>query len=157
MFHWFLCAGVFGIFFNGTNIGNNSLVNLTDVGIGTSSLQCITDFSYCHGRTNSSSVGVGNWYYPNGTRIPSAANNSGISDLPYYVRRGFQNVMLQRNRVSTTTGIFRCDIPDVNGTTQTFFVGIYNSSKELGYDGESKPLLEANCTYTFLITMQWQM
>jgi len=66
--------------------------------------------------------------------------------------------MLQRNRVSTTTGIFRCDIPDVNGTTQTFFVGIYNRSKELGYDGESKPLLEANVyLHFFLITMQWQI
>lgn len=52
--------------------------------------------------------------------------------------------MLQRNSDDTTVGIFRCDIPDANGTTQTFFVGIYNSSAGLGYDGESKPLLEAN-------------
>ena len=35
---------------------------------------------------------------------------------------------LNRNSESTTTGIFRCDIPDASGVTQSLYVGIYTGA-----------------------------
>ena len=110
---------------------NNSIVSNTDIGTGSAALVCTTTLPGCcfsgHRETQ--------WYFPNGSQVP---NNPY---LPYQRTRG-QNpgrVILSRNSESTTTGIFRCDIPDARDLTQSLYVGIYDSGT-----GESCTLSSIN-------------
>ena len=78
---------------------------------------------------------VTHWYFPDGNRV---ANDGSLSY--YRTRSGIANpgsVQLHRNTEATTTGIFRCDIPDASGVLQSMFVGIYDSGT-----GESCTLSE---------------
>ena len=110
---------------------NNSIVTNTDIGTGSEALLCTTTYTPCCSSANQETQ----WYFPNGSQVP---NNPS---LPYQRTRG-QNpgrVILSRNSESTTTGIFRCDIPDDSGVTQSFYVGIYTATT-----GESCTLSEYN-------------
>ena len=111
---------------------NNSIVTNTDIGTGSAALLCTTTLPGCcfSGHTETQ------WYFPNGSQVQNSLN------LPYRRTRG-QNpgrVILSRNSESTTTGIFRCDIPDASGVTQSLYVGIYDSGT-----GESCTLSSINC------------
>jgi len=50
--------------------------------------------------------------------------------LPYYRTRAQYpgRLLLHRNPEATTTGIFRCDIPDANNVLQSIYVGIDNNT-----------------------------
>ena len=101
---------------------NNSIVTRTDIGTGSAALLCTTAYFPC---CNSGNPGT-QWYFPNGNQV---VNNGS---LPYYrTRSGIANpgsVRLNRNPEGTTTGIFRCDIPDASGELQSIYVGIYDSN-----------------------------
>jgi len=107
-----------GLSRNSMDLTNNSIVTNTDIGTGTAALVCTTTYRPCCTSGNPETQ----WYFPDGNQVP---NNPA---LPYQRTRG-QNLgtlILSRNSESTITGIFHCDIPDVSGTTQSFYVGIYD-------------------------------
>ena len=101
------------------NHANNSIVTRTDIGTGGAALLCTTTYTPCCSSANRDTQ----WYFPDGSQV---VNNGG---LPYYRRRSSNpgTVLLHRNTQGTTTGIFRCDIPDVSGVLQSILVGIYDN------------------------------
>ena len=98
---------------------NNSIVTRTDIGTGSAALLCTTTYSSCCSSGNPETQ----WFFPNGDRVEY---NVGV---PYYNTRSTnpRAVRLNRNSQGTTTGIFRCVIPDASGVLQSMFVGIYDS------------------------------
>ena len=122
-----------------TTYANNSIVTRTDIGTDSAALLCTTTYSPC-------CTGFGNpdtqWFFPNGSQVQNNGN------LPYYRTRSTnpRSVRLNRNTQGTTTGIFRCDIPDASGALQSIYVGIYDSGT-----GESCTLSE----YSYLVHTQY--
>ena len=99
---------------------NNSFVlrgpenSSTAIGEGVdNSLHCVTDYMNC---CNSGS-GMGNWYDPRGMEVSEQAD--GDSDS--YVTRGNGVVYLNRRR-GGQSGMWRCDIPDNSGHTQSIYI-----------------------------------
>ena len=120
-------------------LANHSFVDISLVG-EESSVLCITDLSTCCSGANGPYRG--DWYFPNGTRLPFAA-----LDVDVYETRIAQGVGLRRRNPSTTSppsGIYRCDIPtnavhDDNDISvrDTVYVGVYTASG--GMTTEPKP------------------
>ena len=85
---------------------NNSYVDLSQVGRpdvpnGGEGVQCITDLGTCC--TNAQGSHKGDWYFPNGTRLPFPAPN-----VDTYEVRETQRVDLRRNSgTNSSTGIYR--------------------------------------------------
>lgn len=108
----------------GINIGNNSLISLGDIGEGPNALLCVTDKVLCCGETD------GNWYLPEGTRLPSDTVTSDDQTL-YVSREGNQTVRLNHNMNTTDVngqssfGIFSCGIQDRLDNLNYLYVGIY--------------------------------
>ena len=117
-------------------IPNHGYVNLSQVGSDSSSgsdsdsVQCITDLSTCCTITEGSHRG--DWYFPDGTRLPFPSPGSG--DI--YESREYKRVDLRRiNNANSPVGIYRCDIPtnavhDDTDTSvrDTIYMGVYTSS-----------------------------
>ena len=105
---------------NGTTYQNNSNVHLEDIGEGDDALFCMTNFTACfrapHTETGSA---LGNWYFPNGSQVPSNGTNGDI-----YRTRG-QMVVYLNHRKGGEDGIYRCEIPDSTNVTQTIYIGVY--------------------------------
>ena len=104
----------------GTTYQNNSIVTLEDIGEGSDALLCLTDLTACcrHGSTSGSSLG--NWFFPNETRVPSSNNQSD-----FHRTRGQSVVLLQRRR-GGVNGIYRCEIPGAMNVIQTIYIGVYS-------------------------------
>jgi len=124
------------ILLNGVSHANNSIVTITDIGTDGTALLCTTTYSPCCDSTNPETQ----WYYPNGSEVLNS-DESGIpvGDLPFYRSRntpafvlGFPDpipsVRLNRHPEGTTTGIFRCTVPDANGVLQSMFLGVYDNN-----------------------------
>ena len=111
------CTTGIGLTLNNVQYTNNSVVNITDIGTGSAALLCTTTFRPCCSSDNQETQ----WYLPNGTQLSNA------NTLPYYRSRSQSPgaVLLHRNPGATTTGVFRCDIPDGIGDLQSLYVGIY--------------------------------
>jgi len=109
-----------GLSLNGFNLPNNSIVTITDIGTGAAALVCTTIYTPCCNSANPETQ----WYFPNGSQVPNNPN------LPYQRTRAIDpgRVILNRNSESTTTGIFHCDLPVASGSTQSLYVGIYDSN-----------------------------
>ena len=102
----------------GTTYQNNSIVILEDIGEGDDALLCKTNqTACCQGR-----YVAGNWFFPNGTRVPSSHEQ-----WDFHRTRG-QSVVLLHRRRDGVEGIYRCDIPDTLGFTQTIYIGVYSAS-----------------------------
>ena len=95
---------------------NNSIVMIEDIGEHDDALLCMTDLT----KTNSSNA-FGNWFFPDGTVIPSD-NQSDI-----YRSRGEMVVRMHRRR-GGEEGIYRCEIPDSMNVTQSIYIGVYSAS-----------------------------
>ena len=106
---------------NGTTYQNNSIVILEDIGEGDDALLCKTNQIACCRPPYSGVNGsvLGNWYFPNGGKVPSA------SDI--HRTRSKMEVLLNRRR-GGEEGIYRCEIPDTFGFTQTLYIGVYSAS-----------------------------
>ena len=112
----------FHMSFNGTTLANHSYVNLSLVGYDSKgSVLCHTDlFTCCSG---SQGIHRGDWYFPNGTRLPFSGD--------VYEGRAAQIVEL-RHTSKGESGIYRCDIATnaVHDDTDisvrdTVYVGLY--------------------------------
>ena len=125
-------------FMGQTSLANNSYVDISQVGrpdvsnygvVGVG-VQCVTDLATCC--TSAQGSHRGDWYFPDGTRLPFAAFN-----VDTFGTRVFQGVELRRNSGtnSPTVGIYRCDIPtlavhddDDISVRDTVYVGLYTAS-----------------------------
>ena len=108
-----------------TTYQNNSIVTLEKIGEGDDALLCITNQTACCRPPYTSgmkSTAIGNWFFPNGTRVPSSGNN-----WDFHRTRGQMMVHLQRRR-GGAEGIYHCLIPDTFGFTQTIYIGVYSAS-----------------------------
>ena len=111
---------------NGTTYENNSIVMLEDIGEGGNALDCLTDLTACcrPPYTNSVRSAMGNWFFPNGTRVPSSGQRWDI-----HRTRGHMKVLMQRRR-GGVTGVYHCVIPDALNVIQTIYIGIYTATCE---------------------------
>ena len=107
-----------------TTYQNNSMVILENIGEGGDALLCITNQTACCQTSHSGVVRhtSGNWLFPNGTRFPS-----GGKMWDFYRNRGQMMVRMNRRR-GGVEGIYRCEIPDTLGFTQTIYIGVYSAS-----------------------------
>ena len=106
-----------------TTYKNNSCVALEDIGEGDDALLCVANLTAC-GFTGTS---LGNWFFPNGTRVPNmTVNNTSGEQWDFYRTRGEMVVRLDR-RHSGEDGIYRCEIPDSMNVTQTIYIGVYTA------------------------------
>ena len=130
---WFVCqfAGIW-LTLNGLNYINNSVVTIIEIGNNSAALLCSTILPGC------CFSGANGWFLPNGNGVMRAES------LPYYRTRAQYPgiILLHRNPEGTTTGIFRCDIPDGNNVLQSLYVGIYTNTT-----GESCTLSEQLIIY----------
>ena len=115
--------------FTGPALADHSYVNLSTVGSdsdNSDSVVCHTDLSTCC--SNSQGIHRGNWFFPNGDRLPFAGNS-----VPIALGRGAQITIIRRTNDATgPTGIYRCRIATNevhSGTDQsvgeTVYVGLY--------------------------------
>ena len=103
---------------------NNSNVILEDIGEGDDALLCITNRTACcrPPYTGEMMPTLGNWYFPNGTRVPTL----GVG-WDFYKDRGQMVVGMHRRR-GGEEGIYRCEIPDTMNVTQTIYIGVYSAN-----------------------------
>ena len=109
---------------NGTTYQNNSIVILENIGEGDDALLCITNQTACCRPPYTGGMGhtLGNWFLPNGTRVPSLGNQ-----WDFHRTRDQMKVLLHRRR-GEEEGIYRCEIPDTMNVTQSIYIGVYSIS-----------------------------
>ena len=109
---------------------NNSLVSLEDIGEWDDALLCVTDLTACCRPLYTGVIGswLGNWYFPNGTRLRNFyANYTSDTQWDFFRSRGHVIVYMHRRR-GGVNGIYRCEIPDAMNVTQTMYIGVYTAS-----------------------------
>ena len=95
---------------------------LEDIGEGDDALLCITNYTACCQSNDTGGPALGNWFFPNGTRVPS-----GVSEWDFFRARDQMVVPMHRRR-GGVEGIYHCVIPDVMNVTQTIYIGVYSAS-----------------------------
>ena len=118
---------------NGTGppqiLNNNSVVDILSIGdaeTGGNPLVCTTQFTPCCAELFSR---AGNWYYPNGTKVPVMGTGYSF----YRIRRNSGDGVLggallnRRFGAMGPTGIYSCIMLDSNGVNQTLYIGLYTS------------------------------
>ena len=101
---------------NDTTYQNNSIVTLEDIGEKDDALFCINNWS----------ISRRNWFFPNGTRVPSSNNK-----WDFYRTRGEMVVELNRRR-GGEEGIYYCEIIDSMNVTLTIYIGVYTANTSTG-------------------------
>lgn len=98
---------------------NNTVVNISDIGEQDEALLCYTNATdRCK---NAGQLFVRGWYFPSGVAVKISDYNDSI-----YRNRDQSVVRLnRRNNATSPSGVFRCAVPDANGTSQSIYVGIY--------------------------------
>ena len=97
-------------------------MTLEDIGECDDALLCRTNLTAC---CRAPYIGenvsaIGNWFFPNGTRVPSADQGD------FHRARGQMKVALQRRR-GGKEGIYRCEITDSKKIVQTIYIGVYSA------------------------------
>ena len=131
---WFLFFSSTGegvrFWLNGTTYQNNSLVTLEDIGEWDDALLCVTDQPLCCRRPYTGEIGsaLGNWFFPNGTRLfYFYPNYTTDTQWDFFRSRGQMIVHMHRRR-GGVNGIYHCVIPDAMNVTQTIYIGVYSAS-----------------------------
>ena len=94
---------------------------LENIGVEDNALFCITNHIACC-KPGENGTALGNWYFPNGTRVPSSDTM-----LDFYRTRGKMVVQLHR-RGGGEEGIYHCEIPDAMNVYRTIYIGVYTAS-----------------------------
>ena len=105
-----------------TTYQNNSLVTLEDIGED-AALLCKTNQMAC---CRPSDTVLGNWFFPNGTRVPSQGYQ-----WDFYRDRGQMVVQLHRRR-GGENGIYNCEISDSMNVIRTIYIGVYTTNTSTG-------------------------
>ena len=111
--------GVAFVRFLDIDLRNHSYVDFNQVRGGSAPVECRTDL-----RTCCSDIHRGDWYFPNGERLP---RNPDFSDI--FVARRFRNVQVRRQNSANTTGIYRCEIETSvanNDSRDIVYAGLYS-------------------------------
>jgi hypothetical protein len=96
------------------NFPNNSIVTATDIGEGLLALFCFTNQENC-----CESEADARWLFPNNTVVDTSGGLFGS--------RGLSMLSLNRqDGAMVENGLFRCEIPDVEGDIQTLYAGVYS-------------------------------
>ena len=100
-------------------------------------LFCLTPSTDCcsSSETPNADTVIREWYIPDGSLLSTASTA---------FTRGQVSSAVSLNRVSSgasPTGVFRCELPDASGTSQSLYVGIYSE-----HDGET-----SDCTKCSMI------
>ena len=98
-------------------------MTLEDISEGDNALLCLTDLTACCRLPYTDSIGssaLGNWFFPNGTRVPSP----GIQWD--FLRSRSQSVVRLQRRRGGEEGIYCCEIPDAMNVYQTIYIGVYS-------------------------------
>ena len=98
---------------------------LEDIGEGDDALLCRTNLTACCRSDGTGGNASENWYFPNGTRVPSAPD-VGVG-WEFY-RTGDQMVVRMNRRGGGVEGIYRCEIPDELNVIQKIYIGVYSAS-----------------------------
>ena len=95
-------------------------MTLEDLGEGDDdALLCLTDQPPY---TSGNRTALGNWFFPNGTRVPSI-------DKQWDFQRTRDRMVVRLNRRGMgQDGVYRCEIPDTLNVTQTIYIGVYTES-----------------------------
>ena len=117
------------VYFMYQTLSNHSYVYLSEVGDYYCGVQCVTDLSTCC--RGADGPHRGDWYFPNGTRLPFSGDGDGI-----YEQRETAGVDIRRrNNANSPVGIYRCDIPtiavhddDTSVRDAPVYVGLYTAS-----------------------------
>ena len=115
----------------GITYQNNSRVSLEGIGEGDDALLCITNQTTCCSRPYTGEMGpaIGNWFFPNGTEVPSEVVNATLgTHWDFYRDRGEMVVSMHRRR-GGEHGIYRCEVPDAMNVTQAIYIGVYTGSE----------------------------
>ena len=97
-------------------------MTLEDIDKGDDALLCITNQTACCRPPGDMGRYLGNWFFPNGTRVPSR-----VVKWDFYRSRGQMVVRLYRRR-GGEEGIYRCEIPAAKNVNQTIYIGVYSAS-----------------------------
>ena len=120
----------------GSLVPNNSILYLED--IETSPLHCITTLQNCCDTNR-----LGNWFPPSSQEGGGAEEegegplgSSASGDLTELFQSWGDDRSVQlngRNGSDIDGGLYRCEIPDADSITQTFYVGVYQSAAQSEY------------------------
>ena len=102
---------------------NMSNIIVTDIGEGDESLLCFAGLiQCCRDSDTPSGVGaLGRWLYPNGSVLGEKGEGGD-----FYTERGLGVVRLnRRNNVSSPTGQFCCEVPDIGSSKNSFCVNTF--------------------------------
>ncbi len=105
---------------------NNSIVTITDIGVGDNALSCLSNSSSCcRGIDGGAS---GEWFLP-GESSPISGNGESSSMANFSRSRRPSAVLLnRRNNAIGPEGTYRCDVIDSKNVVQSLYIGI-NQSK----------------------------
>ena len=120
-----LHAGL-GFYLKGELYGNNSIVNITSIGVGSDALHCITDRETCCRGLRGEGIS-GEWYQPGQT---AGVGGSGrISREDFSRNRGPSAVLLnRRNEATGPTGLYRCQVLNSGGVSLSVYIGLYDGN-----------------------------
>ena len=108
----------------GSTLTNNSIIHCANFSEGFNALNCKTDNVNC---CNSSLSG--SWRDERGMPVHQEADETNC----FYVTRGDRVVSLNRKSRNTcavpTPGLWRCDIPDYTGMSQSLYIYITNGTR----------------------------
>ena len=105
---------------NGAIIPNHGFVLLDNIGESHDALFCLTDQPACCRPPHS--VAIGNWFFPNETRVPSTG-----AQWDLHRTRGHMTVRLHRKR-GGVDGVYHCEIPDAMNAIQILYIGLYTNT-----------------------------
>ena len=92
----------------------------------------LNDGLWCQSANTGSMIGT--WYLPDGTQVSTVDIDSPIN-LPYAYHDTGQIGLLRDAGIASLQGLYRCVIPDENGTDQTLWVAAY---KNTNFNSDSK-------------------
>ena len=103
---------------------------LEDIGQWANALLCITDKTACCRPPYTSEIqpDIGNWFFPNETRVPSAVVKNTTGTKWDFYRTRDQMIVLMHRRTGGVTGIYHCKILDAMNFTQAIYIGVYTAS-----------------------------
>ena len=92
------------------------------------SLHCKTNLTgCCKGSGAYSSTLLGDWYFPNGTKVPvMTVNKTSKEQWDFYRTRGQMVVRMHRRR-GGVEGIYHCEISDSMNVIQTIYIEVYTA------------------------------
>ncbi len=107
---------------------NNSIVTITDIGVGDNALFCLSNSSSCC--RNRDGIASGEWFLP-GESSPINGSGSFSTDDFSRIRRSSAVLLNRRNNALGPEGLHRCDVIDEKNIDQTLYIGINQGKHKL--------------------------